>query len=519
MRVYRPWHFDRRLVSVVLLLCVGLAAVLVPRFLLNQQEVAVSPPVAGVGRFVSPTGTDINNTCLVPSRPCQTIATTITRSGSGDTIHIAAGHYLENLSFAKNVVLLGAGAASTIIDGDGRDSVLQIGLATVTVSGLTLKNGHSLADGGGISNYGTLHVLDSTITGNDAKPYGGGGGIANSGVLTLTNSSVVDNEAPNGGGGIKNDSSGSLVIVNSTVARNQGGGIATTGSLVLLNATVALNAGGGLNGDAVARNTILAANSGPPHPDCPAGTLTSQGYNLIQDGSGCTISGNLQGNILALNAELGPLVTDGGATPVLTVRKASPAVDSGDPAGCRDAVGVPLTTDQRGYGRPFPSGGRCDIGAYEFGAPRPATMPPLLSTPSPSATTPATPADTPTATVAPAAQRTTTVTPTVLASTAAPASPVSLPTATGVVPTATQVASPTLAPTVPAPRAPPTARPRPTPRSVAAPTPRVVHVPPPHPVVHQRATAVPRPTIPPPATATPPPHPRRRPRRSRRYLR
>ena len=44
----------------------------------------------------------------------------------------------------------------------------------------------------------------------------------------------------------------------------------------------------------------------------------------------------------------------------------SPALDAGNPAGCRDFVGKLLTTDQRGQPRP---GGTettgCDMGAYE----------------------------------------------------------------------------------------------------------------------------------------------------------
>ncbi|HKX13302.1 MAG TPA: DUF11 domain-containing protein, partial [bacterium] len=49
----------------------------------------------------------------------------------------------------------------------------------------------------------------------------------------------------------------------------------------------------------------------------------------------------------------------------------SPAIDAGDPAGCIDQDGDPLTTDQRGAPRPF--GDRCDIGAFEFGSLPPDT--------------------------------------------------------------------------------------------------------------------------------------------------
>ena len=45
----------------------------------------------------------------------------------------------------------------------------------------------------------------------------------------------------------------------------------------------------------------------------------------------------------------------------------SRAIDAGDPAGCLDTAGLPLTTDQRGAVRPSDCGGglRCDMGAYE----------------------------------------------------------------------------------------------------------------------------------------------------------
>jgi hypothetical protein len=44
----------------------------------------------------------------------------------------------------------------------------------------------------------------------------------------------------------------------------------------------------------------------------------------------------------------------------------SPAIDAGNPTGCKDANGHLLTTDQRGYPRPDKEDtGACDIGAFE----------------------------------------------------------------------------------------------------------------------------------------------------------
>ncbi len=44
------------------------------------------------------------------------------------------------------------------------------------------------------------------------------------------------------------------------------------------------------------------------------------------------------------------------------LRSVSPAIEAGDPAGCTDAAGAPLSIDIRGVART----GRCDIGAYEY---------------------------------------------------------------------------------------------------------------------------------------------------------
>jgi hypothetical protein len=50
----------------------------------------------------------------------------------------------------------------------------------------------------------------------------------------------------------------------------------------------------------------------------------------------------------------------------MALPKGSPALDAGNPAGCRDFSGNLLKTDQRG--KPRPGGGEttgCDMGAYE----------------------------------------------------------------------------------------------------------------------------------------------------------
>ena len=81
--------------------------------------------------------------------------------------------------------------------------------------------------GGGIENYGTLEIRNSTVSGNSAifKQYGLGGGIFNGEILIITNSTIAGNSADGHGGGI-NTEFGTLEIANTIlVAGTQGANI------------------------------------------------------------------------------------------------------------------------------------------------------------------------------------------------------------------------------------------------------------------------------------------------------
>ena len=101
--------------------------------------------------------------------------------------------------------------------------------------------------------------------------------------------------------------------------------------------------------------------------------MTSQGHNLVQDPSGCFITGDLTGNITGQDPLLGPLADNGGPTFTHVLLAGSPAIDSGDDS----VLGPPhiLATDQRGAGFPRLQGAHVDIGAYES-ALQPAAPPP-----------------------------------------------------------------------------------------------------------------------------------------------
>ncbi len=219
---------------------------------------------------------------------------------------------------------------------------------TATINN-TIINGNSADQGGGIHNKQILDLSNSTISNNTASVYGGG--INNwYATATVTNSTISGNTAGNSyeaGGGIRNFN-GSLTLNNSTVVGNstfnggRGGGIANDGTVTL-------------------RNTILASNSASGTGwDCD-GVIGSAGYNLIGDTSDCTFT-STTGDLTNINPFLGPLQDNGGPTFTHASMIGSPAINAGNPAGCVDHLGNPLSTDQRG----MPRVQRCDIGAFEF---------------------------------------------------------------------------------------------------------------------------------------------------------
>jgi hypothetical protein len=246
--------------------------------------------------------------------------------------------------------------------------------------------------GGGIYNSGALIINNSIISGNQAGSYCNanpcsafGGGIYNGGTLMMIrNSTLTGNSAGTacstslscsvGVGGAFSTFGGTVTLNNSTVngstayrcsgvCNGMGGAIVNgSGNLAMNNSTVSGNSGGGVfnGGTATLQNSIVANNSGK---DC-SGTITSNGYNLSSDGT-CDFDG--PGDLNNTDPQLGPLQNNGGPTETMAIPLQSPALDAGNPSGCRDSQGHLLTTDQRGYPRPGKDkrDHRCDMGAYE----------------------------------------------------------------------------------------------------------------------------------------------------------
>jgi predicted outer membrane repeat protein len=155
------------------------------------------------------------------------------------------------------------------------------GSATVSLSGLTVSNGFSPENGGGLFFYGNtlnvqscvfsentseasgggihatgvLNVADSTFSGNNSKSASGGGGIHADGALTLTGSTFKDNLSTFFGGGIfaNNSTAVDVRITDSTFERNRaqdGGALAVSSSVaqvtncIIRHNTTTISSGG-----------------------------------------------------------------------------------------------------------------------------------------------------------------------------------------------------------------------------------------------------------------------------------
>ena len=287
--------------------------------------------------------------------------------------------------------------------------------ASATLINSTINNNSADTNGGGIYNENNLTLLGSTVHTNHAGTSGGGvsevgGGIFNQDTLVMSHSTVRNNTADDSGGisndggsmtirnstinnntaisaaGMRNANAGTAVLINSTVSSNSAsagaGGIANgSGALLQLsNVTVAFNVadsdannfgdGGGLSNAATAivRNSLIGENvdastSGTIFPDCSGG-FTSDGYNLIENTTGCAIGGNTTGNITGTDPNLAALASNGGRTQTNAFPTGSPPFNAGNPTGCVDNTGATVIADQRDGARLT----RCDIGAFEFAA-------------------------------------------------------------------------------------------------------------------------------------------------------
>jgi len=259
-------------------------------------------------------------------------------------------------------------------DDGGGFHVRSANNVTVNITDSTFQNNTASDAGGALYlplSSSTINITGSTFTGNTAGTGASGGAITgpNVNVWNITNSTFSGNTAGASGGAIA-AANGTYNLNNLTITNNTAdvapGGFAGNGGGISASSWVTVNV----------KNTIVAGNTdiGGQAPDC-SGTLNSQGYNLIQNTAGCTIGGDPTGNITGQNPNLGPLALNPpGTTATHALLAGSPAIDTANPAVPGSGGNACEATDQRGVARPQPTGGDCDIGAFELEQAPPAPV-------------------------------------------------------------------------------------------------------------------------------------------------
>jgi CSLREA domain-containing protein len=318
-------------------------------------------------------------------------------AAGADVITLPAGTYILSgeLDIRDDLTINGVGSSTTIIDGGGLDRVFILSGPvpfSVAIQYVTIQNGfapgggggivlsaeadlsldrvvirdNTASNAGGILNFGTLSVANSTFSGNKATGNGTlGGAIGNNGTLTVESSTFENNDVLLGyGGAIGTGVSNSVNIENSTFTGNGARQALYVGSgtVTVNNCTFASNDGGvSISSTSLTTisNTIIAYSA--PEPNCK-GTFTSGGHNLSSDNS-CAAILTGPGDLNNTDPVLGSLADNGGPTLTFALLSRSPAIDAGDDVSCP-------STDQRGDARPKDGdddgNAVCDIGAYEF---------------------------------------------------------------------------------------------------------------------------------------------------------
>jgi len=265
--------------------------------------------------------------------------TTANTSSENDIIYLKSGTYIlqgeadedgnmsGDLDINNNgrITLIGEGERGTIIDGNHSDRIFHIIKGTLSISGITIRNGKARngqdsnengQDGGGIYNNGSLAMIGCSIFDNTCgKGYDGfigltnekcpgnggyGGGIFNNGILNLNNCSISGNRAGEGGN--------SVDLYCDVAHGGKGGGIYNTGTIEVTESTISFNetgtsgSGGGIHNYSGTITLTMSAITNNK-------TGNGLAYDIIDGGSGggiynedsltlinCTVSTNSTGD-------------------------------------------------------------------------------------------------------------------------------------------------------------------------------------------------------------------------------
>ena len=225
----------------------------------------------------------------------QALSTIEFSPGLTGTIDLGSG-----LVISSNVTIIGPGAPSLAVEGGGPNSSFSVfsvdSGATVSITGLTVKNGYA-SYGGGVMNEGTLTLTNDTVSGNAASQAGtGGGGVFNGQNATAT--LIADTFAGNAlitahvrlqGGGVFNLGAATLsydlFLDNTTANGGWGAGMSNMGTATLSGDTFIGNSALDGNGGALQDwgGTTLTGDTFIGNSGYMGGAMYSANYDILND--------------------------------------------------------------------------------------------------------------------------------------------------------------------------------------------------------------------------------------------
>lgn len=300
-------------------------------------------------RLVSTTGAD-NADCSVAE--CRHIQFAINQAAAGDTVLVAAGTYVENISLKTGVHVLSNQGA--IIQSN--NGVVQVVDASNTGPG-TILEGFVITGGNiGIVLFNASAEIRRNVIVNNSGVQAGGIFLQNSSAV-IVNNLIRGNTGSSGAGGIEVFSCPSLVsIVNNTIDGNTMSSGFSGQAINIVNATVLI------------QNNIVSNHNAFPQASIGvvSGAAPTVKNNLFFNNGGVYVDGSGPHTIASLNTLPNnggniagdPLyISAGGGN--FHIQTGSPAINAGEPTG---APSVDFDGDAR------PLGGGVDIGFDEITA-------------------------------------------------------------------------------------------------------------------------------------------------------
>ena len=274
----------------------------------NVNVTVKASKIAGVGEV----DTDVftHTTHLVKSS--DDLQAAIDAAAVGDRLLLAAGTYKGNFTLKDGVNISGGWNADyTVCDPETYKTVLDGNKAGITlnqssnfnnptnISGLTIQNGYSTSDGGGILIRKNTTVRNCIMTDNTA---GKGAGLYIREEGKAYDCIIKNNTATDKSGGVQIYKFGTLencIVTNNTAANDGGGILLSTGgnihNCLVINNTCNGNGASGIRvqGDAANRviNTTIANNHNT--------TSNTATYAVYYDNNGRLVNSIIYGNTVA----------------------------------------------------------------------------------------------------------------------------------------------------------------------------------------------------------------------------